>query len=213
MKRTISVFVEGGGKKGRHGNGSAALRKGFNALLRHQQAAALDKGFEWELAMCGGGAEAIKAFCDAACRKSGDILALLVDSEAPVENSAPRGRVAHLVRHDKAQGLLQVDPSAAHLMTQSMEAWIIADCDALEKYYGSAFAMKPHSHDRELDDLSTSTLLEVLKKATAGTPKKAYRKVDNSAELLRTIRPEIVARYCASFRHFVCWLDAVIEAS
>ena len=59
---------------------------------------------------------------------------LLVDAEGPVAT----GTCEHLRARD-GWDMTGVDAQSVHLMVQTMEAWIVADADALGSYYGNGF--------------------------------------------------------------------------
>ncbi|WP_276604249.1 DUF4276 family protein [Nannocystis pusilla] len=63
----------------------------------------------------------------------------MVDSEGPVRSEAePWGHVARR-RGDQWQQPAGIEQDQLHFMVEAMEAWILADPDALAKFYGNAF--------------------------------------------------------------------------
>jgi len=208
--KTISVFVEGGGATQR--SGQDRLRLGFDALLASQKESARRKRLRWQLGLYGSRNEAFKAFRDASQRVQGELAVLLVDAEAPVVEASSQGRWAHLMSHDgwKGEGL---DPERIHLMTQCMESWLVADADVLEGFYGKGFRRGALPRRPCLDDESKVQLFAALEAATRETGKGRYAKVAHASELLRLVRPGVVASRCLSFQQLTRWLDAVIEAA
>lgn len=98
-------------------------------------------------------------------------------------------------------------------MTQCMEAWIIADADMLAGYYGKAFRGAALPKRTVLDDEAKSSLYSALHAATKDTQKGTYSKIKHASELLKRVRPDVLAARCASFRHFTAWLDFAIAGA
>lgn len=143
--KSIGIFVEGGGATARSGQDS--LRQGFDALLGAQKEAARKKRLRWQLGLYGSRNEAFDAFCDATAKKQVDLTVLLVDSEGSVLDSAPNGRVAHLAKEDGWE-FEDVDASQVHLMTQCMEAWIVADPTSWKSSTARVSGRTPYRSDR-----------------------------------------------------------------
>ena len=131
----IVIYVEGGGDSA---SGRAQLRQGFDVLLEPQKNAARARKMSWKLIPCGGRNATFDAFQHAAGTAESEIIVLLVDAEEPVATSTPTGRATHLAKRD-GWGLDGVAAEQVHLMTQCMEAWIVADADTLAAFYGKDF--------------------------------------------------------------------------
>lgn len=86
----IAIYVEGGCDSA---GGRALLRQGFDALVEPQKTAARARRIGWRLVPCGSRNAAFEKFQQATELRDSDIVALLVDAEAPVANAAPAGRV------------------------------------------------------------------------------------------------------------------------
>ena len=140
----IAIYVEGGGDKTTQ---KAELRLGFDSLLNPVKSMAREKGLGWKLVLGGSRRETYEAFIHAVTTNPEVINALLVDAEEPFANAAGNAvppavaRVGHLRRRD-AWDLSAVAPERVHLMVQCMEAWIVADVDALGQFYGQHFRPK-----------------------------------------------------------------------
>lgn len=205
----IAIYVEGGGDSR---DGKAALRQGFDALLDRQKTAARIRKMGWKLVLCGGRDTTFEAFQHATSDAPADIVALLVDAEQPVANATPDGRVAHLASQDRWE-LGDVVAERVHLMTQCMEAWIVADAEMLAAYYGKDFRVGALPKRTVLDDEPKDTLYSALRAASKDTQKGAYSKIKHASELLKRVRPDKVAARCSSFQHFRGWLDAAITGT
>jgi hypothetical protein len=135
---------------------------------------------------------------------------LLVDAEEPVGDVTPEGRVAHLKKRDNWT-LDEADARCVHLMVQCMEAWIVADADVLERYYGNGFRKDVLPKRQNLDEEPKQSLYESLKKATKDTQKGCYDKTKHASDLLKRIDSSVVTARCTSFQQLTQWLDSVIE--
>jgi hypothetical protein len=202
----IAIYIEGGGDSR---DGKALLRQGFEVLLEPQKHAARVRRLRWKLVLCGGRDSAFDAFQHAAQISGTEIVALLVDAEAPVAASTPAGRAAHLLQRDK-WNIDAADHERVHLMTQCMEAWIVADADALGSFYGKGFHLRALSKRHVLDEEPKAAVYAGLEAATKDTQKGSYGKIKHASELLKRIRPAVVGARCASFQHFTRWLDAAL---
>lgn len=202
----IAIYVEGGGDSA---NGKALLRQGFDQLLAPQKQAARSKRLRWRLVMCGSRNATHEAFVYATRTVRDEVIALLVDAEAPVTDATADGRVAHLARHDH-WALPPDSAERVHLMTQCMETWIVADPEALARFYGKGFHANALPRRAVLDDEPKADVVRALATATKPTQRGAYSKIQHASELLRLLDPSRVAHRCASFQHFTRWLDATL---
>ena len=218
----IAVYVEGGG------NGKeqrAELRRGFDALFAKEKAKAGEKRGSLRFICCGGRQEVYEAFQNAVKVNRERVSALLVDSEssiAPVPADRAQDalvRVAHLKRKDGADGRGQgdawmlSDDSAArvHLMVQCMEAWIVADPEALGRIYKQNFRENRLPRRLNLEEESKADIHAKLEGATEDTQKGKYEKIKHASQLLAAIDPEKVTQRCPRFQIFREWLVESID--
>jgi hypothetical protein len=203
---SIAIYVEGGGDSQA---GRAALRQGLDALLAPQKNNARKLRIRWKTVLCGGRNDAFAAFHHATENKTADVVVLLVDSEERVANSAPEGRVAHLAARD---GWIfeEILADRVQLMTQCMEAWIVADPEKLEVFYGQGFRSNSLPKRAVLDEEPKKSLFTALDAATKDSKKGSYGKIKHASKLLEIIRPAMLAKRCKSFRHLIHFLDATI---
>ena len=129
----VAIYMEGGGD-GK--SAKAAIRQGMDALLRPLKDAARAKALHWKLVRAVRVTRRFEVFKmpSATVTMPSAIVVLLVDAEWPV-NGAPR---SHLQSRD-GWGMGFADEDTIHLMVQVMETWIVADPDALSRYYGRSF--------------------------------------------------------------------------
>ena len=93
-----------------------------------------------------------------------------------------------------------VGAQSVHLMAQTMEAWIVADADALELYYGPRFNARRLPRSRDLESVGKRDVEHSLRHATEHTGKGRYHKIKHASDLLQRIDGEKVQARC---RH--CW--------
>lgn len=85
---------------------------------------------------------------------------------------------------------------AIHLMTQTMETWILADSEALAKYYGQNFVRNALPKSGDLERVSKIDVEQALKQATRKTQKGAYHKIEHAGDLLELIDPKKARKKC-----------------
>jgi hypothetical protein len=211
----IAIYVEGGGTSAQQ---KAELRQGLDALLEPQKRAAQGKKVRWKLVCCGSRYEAFRAFKNASTQAPGVTTVLLVDSESPFSpvagtaQQAAQARISHLAQRD-AWNFDDLVAERVHLMVQCMEAWIVADPQAMEAYYGQGFAPNQLPRRQNLEEEPKLDIYAKLARATEGTQKGAYGKIKHASQLLGRIAPGKVAQRCRHFSVLTEWLNEVIAAA
>ncbi len=181
----VRVYVEGGG--GDAGSTKSACREGFRTLFEK-----VTSGGDTPTVIASGGRlNAFKNFCDALQDHSGEVILLLVDSERPV-TTEPWVHLA--ARPDAWQMPANAVVGLAHLMVQSMEAWLLADKDALANYYGQGFLVRSLPQRPNVEDIPKSDLVPRLQHASRRTQKGEYHKTRDGFVLLTLIDPARVRR-------------------
>lgn len=175
----VRVYVEGGGDPG---STKAACREGFRRLF--QKLANL--GVNPTVIASGGRLKAFQNFCDALEASRDELILLLADAERPV--------VASVWTHLGAEPDCWRKPAAAadeqaHLMVQSMEAWFIADKDALARYYGRGFRANALPRHQDIEAIPKDDLVPALERASRATTKGRYHKTWHGYAILATISP------------------------
>ena len=211
----IALYVEGGGDTTEQ---KVELRRGFDRLLEYVKSSARAKRLGWKLACCGDRRAAYEAFINAVRTSPGDVNVLLVDSEDPIapETRDPgrdaAARVAHLSQRD-GWDLSATRPERVHLMVRCMEAWIVADPDALAVYYGQGFSLTVLPARPNLEEEPKPDVKDKLARATRGTQKGEYGKIKHASQLLQRIDPARVVQRCPRFATLMRWLEQTIEAA
>ncbi|MEK7875949.1 MAG: DUF4276 family protein [Pseudomonadota bacterium] len=205
--------MEGGGDMTHQ---KAELRQGLDHLLGEVKSKARAKRFGWKLVCAGGRQKAYDAFINALRTNEDAINVLLVDSESPIAaetgDSArdARERVAHLAARD-GWDLEAAPAERIHLMVQCMEAWIVADPEALAHFYGQRFARRSLPARKNLEEDPAPDIYDKLARATRNTQKGEYGKIRHASHLLQRIDATKVAQHCRRFATFTRWLSESIE--
>jgi hypothetical protein len=177
MVKEIRIYIEGGGDKK---DTKKAIRIGFSEFLKDLRQIAQKNRIRWKIIVCGSRKNAFGDFKNALKANPNAFNVLLVDAEAPV-NTTP---CQHLKLRDNWD-LDNIDDEHCHLMVQTMEAWLIADIEALKKFYGSGFKEKVLSNNNpEVEKIDKKQLEHSLKAATRHTQKGEYHKIQHASKLL-----------------------------
>ena len=177
----MRVYVEGGGDGG---NTKARFRTGFSRFFCTLRDAARERKIGWQVIACGSRSNAYDAFQVARQTRSDAFIILLVDSEGPVKANATPW--VHLRSTDdwSSRG---ADDAQCHLMVQTMEAWLIADVEALAGFYGSKFHRNAIPKRKNVEQIPKDDLLPKLQKATRDTPNGKYHKTRHAPKLLERL--------------------------
>jgi len=205
MVKEVRIYVEGGGD----GNDTkAALRRGFHRFLQGLISEARKKRIKWQIVICGSRHDAFKNFVTALKTHPEAFNILLVDAEGPVSNS-PK---LHLMERDGWQ-LPNMDEACFHLMVQTMEAWIIADVDALSKFYGQGFNANAIPRNPDVEQVGKEDLETALTNATRNTSKGKYHKTRHAPQLLEQLDVARVRKAAAHCDRLFSILESYIVGS
>jgi hypothetical protein len=202
--RGIAIYMEGGGDSR---DAKVALRQGMDDFLRPLKDSARVKSLHWKLVCCGGRDQAYSAFLNAHRIGEFEIVVLLVDAELEVI-FAP---CVHLKNRDNWD-FTGIDDGAVHLMTQTMETWIVADPNTLAAYYGQRFNRNALPRAQNLETVGKQQIASSLEQATRLTQKGAYHKIRHASDLLKLIGQRDVRIRCPSCERFFAELAGDIAA-
>ncbi len=189
--------------------GDDRLRLGFSEFLRSVRNAAKQRGVSFRL--IAGGGTPVRRFNIARRSDPNAVVLLLADSEGPVGEDPKQAPALqpHL------QHLSGVRVEQVHVMVQLMEAWFLADREALRAYYGQGFRENRLPSAPNVEQVSKEDVLKGLADATEDTAKGRYvrarkgKNVKHGRDLLRTIDP---AKVCVAAPHCDRLLDALHAA-
>ena len=181
----VTVYVEGGGARRALKN---QCRQGFSKFFR-------SAGLSGRMPriFAGGGRQATYDSFRTALAKATekDFAVLLVDSEGPV--AARSDSWSHLSFQDKWEKPQGATDDNAHLMVQCMEAWFLADKDALAKYFGDGFNENSLPRRADVEGVSKRDIARGLEMATRQCKRKGvYHKGRHSFAILAELDSERV---------------------
>lgn len=194
----VKIYVEGGGDQE---DTITRCRQGFAAYCTNVAPAKRRP----RVIPCGGRDQTFDKFKTAVqSSKADDLCVLLVDSEGPVGTKTP---MDYLSGRDK-WNFPPIQNHQVFLMVQAMEAWFLADREALAEFYDDGFLAKslPGS-PTNIEAVLKEDLESRLKQASRQTKTKGeYHKTRHGFALLALIDPKKVedaSPHAASFHKFL----------
>ena len=154
---------------------------------------------------CGSRNGAYADFCTALKSLApGDFVALLIDSERPVPSDASLWVFLADPAYDGWAQPLKAGEENLHLMVQCMEAWLLADRAALERFFGQGFRLNVLPAQQDVESIPKGRLIESLKSASRGSQTKGpYHKGKHSYDLLGMSDPTVLRQACVFARRFL----------
>ena len=183
----VSIYIEGGGD-------SAKLNQIFRTGWRDFFTSAGLTGRLPAVVRCGDRANAFRRF-SVALGEAGEneLPILLVDSEGPVRED--QSTWEYLRDKDGWRPPAGACDNQAYLMVQPMEAWLMADRDALREYFGRGFNENRLPGQSDPEQIPQNALEPSLKDASAGCGRQ-YAKGTVSFEILGRVDPGKVEERC-----------------
>ena len=183
----VTIYIEGGGSNNKLGTLFKRAWRDFFASA----------GFAGRLPVIkrGGGRSQTFASFAKAVRQAGpdELFILLVDSEGPVR--AGQSAWEHLQISDGWRRPAGADDNSVFLMAQAMEAWLLADRDALREYFGQGFNESRLPQRRDPEDVPKDELEPSLRQASADCSQQ-YAKGPVSFAILSKLDAGKVAERC-----------------
>lgn len=207
----IVIYVEGGGNSA---DQRKEIRYAFQALIEPERKRAREQGYGFQILPCGGRQQTFDRFNEYHDRDS--VALLLVDSEDPIAcgpDAVLDGAVRkqHLIERDKWASLASCDGINIHLMTQTMETWIVADPEGLQKFYGNGFLPTKLPRRQDLEEHAKSDVALDLAAATAKTSKRSYHKINHVRGIFECLDRSKIETKCRRFAFFVARLDQLLK--
>ena len=166
--------------------GGTHLRVHMNRFIR--RATGLSR-LDLKVIPCGPRSEAIKR-----CAKDSESL-LLIDTEGEASDQQIT-LIASQIGH----------ANHAFFMVQLMEAWFLADQQALALYYGQGFNDGRLPANLMIEDIPKQDVENGLHDATRGCRKGAYNKKTHAPGLLDKLNPSDVYASCPNFQRLIDFL-------
>jgi hypothetical protein len=125
---------------------------------------------------------------------------LLVDAERPATAASVREHLQAPPPDGDGWKLGGTAEGQLHLMAQLMEAWFIADPDALASIYKQGFAKGALPRTRNVEAIQKTRVMDALQRATKDTQKGEYHKMRHSPQIIERLNTSLVedrAPHCA----------------
>lgn len=105
------------------------------------------------------------------------------------------------------------DNNQAFFMVQLMEAWFLADRQALATFYGQGFNANGLPNNPNIEDIPKRDVENGLHAATRRSRKGTYHKGNHAPDLLGNLNSTAVYTACPNFRRLIDFLGADASAS
>jgi hypothetical protein len=178
---SVKICIEGGG------NDVYTLRTFKSACVQYCEKVVAPLRMP-RIVACGSRDDAYRDFRTSLSVGDYDVVALLVDSEDPVQTALA---IDHLRNRDHWQ-IPQSSTQQIFLMTQCMESWFLADKNTLEQYYGHGFLRNSLPGQANVEAISKTTVMSRLEHASAPCKKGKYHKTNHGFAILALIDPKLV---------------------
>jgi hypothetical protein len=178
----INVYLEGGGDRT---DTRARLRDAFAQFLQELRDLAKDHRVKFRIVACGNNKSTFDDFCREMSSQRAALNVLLVDADAPVTT----GPWLHLHRQNGWNKPRGVEDRQCHLMVQAMEAWLIADREALRDFYDDGeLNENPLPNHLNVEQIPKDRLAPALREATRRCQKGRYDKGAHAPKILGRAR-------------------------
>ena len=197
----VKLYVEGGGEQAIT---LSECRRGFSEFIRK----VLPPKTQPKIIACGSRNDAFDSFSRALATKADEVVLLLVDAEDPIGPASPW---VHLASRDGWKKPDTATDENVYLMVLAMEAWLVADPEALATFYGQGFDAGALPRRQNLEEEPKTDVLKALIAATRHTKTKGpYHKTRHGFALLAACEPSKVRsrsshaeRFCANLLRIV----------
>lgn len=201
MVKEIRLYIEG----------DASLREGFHRnLLRDIHDLCRQRHIRFHCIPCDSDGDTWKLFKKELALHPDAVCLLLVDADGPVD-----GRPRYYLRKQEGRKwpCKEGEDHSYHLMVQLMEAWFLADPEALRDYYGKDFQGGHLPDQGSVEGVPKQQVEKLLREATRGTSKGSYseKKRKHSSELLLKIDPRKIRQRAPHFERLMSILESLVR--
>jgi len=201
----IAIFIEGGGSFERE---KRVLRAGFDSFFQSLKRLAAERGKGFRIIACGSRDDAFRSFENERKFEPDTLCLLLVDSEEQLTGKVKE----HLINRERHWKLAAIDEADLHLMTATMETWIVADADALQSFYGQHFAVNKLPRHQDIEQVSKADMCGDLLAATQNSQAGPYHKMRHAPKLLSRMDSTVVRRRCKCCNRLFLRAEAFLQA-
>ena len=191
-----------------HFEGHSNLRPGFHKLFEPHVNHARQQRIRFKLIAGGSRTEAVKDFQRSCRSQPSNVNILLIDSEGPIPDTA--SAIQSLRAQRFWDGSVACDDDQVNLMVQAMEAWFIADPQALVNHFGQDFSIKALPSPQNAESVSPSDLTTAIHEGLRNSGRRRYDKVTDGVKLLQLIDRVKVGQYCQHFQRLMDYLSRQI---
>jgi Domain of unknown function (DUF4276) len=205
--KRIKLYVEGGGDSAEQ---KAQLRFGFDGLFGPIKVLARSQGVSFSIVCAGDRNMTHRAFANS--REQDTLPVLLVDSEEGLPTgyqSTGKERIAILKKRD-GWDFIESDGENVHFMVRCMETWIVADPNALARFYGQGFEKNQLPSRTDLEMESKRDVHDKLRTATRKSQKGEYQKLRHASKILPLLESKSVAGRCSHFARILKSLESIV---
>jgi hypothetical protein len=203
---SVRIYVEGGGPSKKQ-NAAIKCRQAFRLFCDQ-----FDTQRKPHIVASGGRKAAYDDFTNALANPQyeDDEIFLLVDSESNVASGVTTRQ--HLHARDGWDFAGAISEYQLHMMVQCMEAWFMADKEAIANYYGAGFLRASLPQNPNIEVINKADIFEGLKRAARNTTKEGYDKGRDGFAILSRINAALVCEVSPRARLFRdCLLRALAQ--
>ena len=187
-----------------HFEGHSNLRPGFHKLFEPHVNNARQQRIRFKLIAGGSRTEAVKDFLRSCRSQPSNVNVLLIDSEGPISDTA--SAIQSLRTQNFWDGSVACDDDQVNLMVQAMEAWFIADPQALINHFGQDFDIKVLPSPQNAESVAPGDLTTAIRHGLRHSGRRRYDKVIDGVKLLQLIDHVEVGQYCRHFKRLMDYL-------